>query len=62
MRYCSELGICDDVNNPNGSIYNIAGLINKKGNILGMMPHPERHYNNINKDLHMQRIIKSLLS
>lgn len=28
--------------NPNGSIHNIAGIINKKGNILGMMPHPER--------------------
>lgn len=28
--------------NPNGSLYNIAGIINKKGNVLGMMPHPER--------------------
>ena len=28
--------------NPNGSIYNIAGIINEKGNVLGMMPHPER--------------------
>lgn len=28
--------------NPNGSLYNIAGIINKEGNILGMMPHPER--------------------
>jgi phosphoribosylformylglycinamidine synthase subunit PurQ / glutaminase len=28
--------------NPNGSIHNIAGIINKKGNVLGMMPHPER--------------------
>lgn len=30
------------VNNPNGSRNNIAGIINKKGNVLGMMPHPER--------------------
>ena len=29
-------------NNPNGSINNIAGITNKKGNVLGMMPHPER--------------------
>ena len=29
-------------NNPNGSINNIAGIINKKRNVLGMMPHPER--------------------
>jgi phosphoribosylformylglycinamidine synthase len=28
--------------NPNGSVNNIAGIINKRGNILGMMPHPER--------------------
>ncbi|SEM92285.1 phosphoribosylformylglycinamidine synthase [Mesobacillus persicus] len=28
--------------NPNGSIENIAGIINKQGNVLGMMPHPER--------------------
>ncbi len=29
-------------NNPNGSLANIAGICNKKGNVLGMMPHPER--------------------
>ncbi|WP_019378789.1 phosphoribosylformylglycinamidine synthase subunit PurQ [Virgibacillus halodenitrificans] len=29
-------------NNPNGSIDNIAGIVNKEGNVLGMMPHPER--------------------
>lgn len=29
-------------NNPNGSIHNIAGIVNKRGNVLGMMPHPER--------------------
>ena len=29
-------------NNPNGSVSNIAGITNKKRNILGMMPHPER--------------------
>ena len=28
--------------NPNGSLENIAGIINKQGNVLGMMPHPER--------------------
>jgi len=27
---------------PNGSLSNIAGIINKEGNVLGMMPHPER--------------------
>lgn len=31
-----------DGNNPNGSLENIAGITNKEGNVLGMMPHPER--------------------
>ena len=30
------------LSNPNGSIYDIAGIINKEGNVLGLMPHPER--------------------
>lgn len=42
FRYCSDKGIVDDEFNPNGSVNNIAGLINKRGNILGLMPHPER--------------------
>ncbi|MGM9967806.1 MULTISPECIES: phosphoribosylformylglycinamidine synthase subunit PurQ [unclassified Rummeliibacillus] len=33
--------------NPNGSIENIAGVINEKGNVLGMMPHPERAVNEL---------------
>ena len=28
--------------NPNGSLNDIAGIVNKRGNVLGMMPHPER--------------------
>lgn len=42
FRYCSVDGDVDDKTNPNGAINNIAGIINKKGNVLGMMPHPER--------------------
>lgn len=42
FRYCGKNGEIDSANNPNGSIYNIAGVINKAGNVLGMMPHPER--------------------
>ncbi|MCL6571047.1 MAG: phosphoribosylformylglycinamidine synthase subunit PurQ [Bacillus sp. (in: Bacteria)] len=33
--------------NPNGSLEDIAGVINKKGNVLGMMPHPERAVDNL---------------
>ena len=42
FRYCSVNGDVDDESNPNGAINNIAGIINKTGNVLGMMPHPER--------------------
>ena len=42
FRYCAEDGEVADGSNPNGSLKNIAGIINKEGNILGMMPHPER--------------------
>ncbi|MFP4527202.1 MAG: phosphoribosylformylglycinamidine synthase subunit PurQ [Candidatus Kapaibacterium sp.] len=43
FRYCDENGEVTPEANPNGSINNIAGIINKRGNILGMMPHPERY-------------------
>ena len=40
--YCDENGNCDDRSNPNGALKNIAGILNKEKNVLGMMPHPER--------------------
>jgi phosphoribosylformylglycinamidine synthase len=42
FRYCSKDGEVNKSNNPNGSVNNIAGITNKKGNVLGMMPHPEK--------------------
>lgn len=42
FRYCSEQGEVTPAYNPNGSLNHIAGIINKSGNVLGMMPHPER--------------------
>ena len=42
FRYCDATGKVTDSANPNGSINNIAGIINSSGNVLGMMPHPER--------------------
>ena len=41
-QYCSKEGNINNNSNINGSINNIAGIINKNGNVLGMMPHPER--------------------
>jgi phosphoribosylformylglycinamidine synthase len=42
FQYCNKNGIVNDESNPNGSEYNIAGICNLDGTILGMMPHPER--------------------
>jgi len=42
FRYCSSYGEVIDAANPNGSANNIAGILNREGNVLGMMPHPER--------------------
>ena len=42
FRYSDEDGNVSDENNPNGSQLNIAGIVNKNGNVMGMMPHPER--------------------
>ena len=42
FRYCDEKGKINAETNPNGAVYNIAGITNKKGNVLGLMPHPER--------------------
>ncbi|MEK7749106.1 MAG: phosphoribosylformylglycinamidine synthase I, partial [Bacteroidota bacterium] len=42
LRYCGPGGQVTDAANPNGAISNIAGIVNETGNVLGMMPHPER--------------------
>ncbi len=42
-RYCSATGEIADDHNINGAAASIAGLLNARGNVLGMMPHPENH-------------------
>ena len=42
FRYSRSDGTVDEASNPNGSLGNIAGICNQAGNVLGMMPHPER--------------------
>ena len=42
FRYCDASGQVSEANSPNGSLNNIAGICNQQGNVLGMMPHPER--------------------
>ncbi len=43
FRYSSPEGKLDEAWNVNGAINSIAGIINERGNVLGMMPHPENH-------------------
>ena len=47
FRYCDESGEVTDAANPNGARSAIAGISNLEGNILGMMPHPERACENL---------------
>ncbi len=42
FRYCDAQGRVSEESNPNGSVHNVAGILNESGNVLGMMPHPER--------------------
>ena len=46
----------------NGSINNIAGITNEEKNVLGMMPHPERAYQNFHNSMDGKLIIESLIS
>jgi phosphoribosylformylglycinamidine synthase len=41
FRYCDATGRIADNTNLNGSVENIAGILNERRNVLGMMPHPE---------------------
>ncbi|MBS4033811.1 MAG: phosphoribosylformylglycinamidine synthase subunit PurQ [Ignavibacterium sp.] len=62
FKYSSPEGIVAKDYNPNGSTKNIAGIINKEGNVLGMMPHPERVCNPILNNTDGQVIFKSIVN
>jgi phosphoribosylformylglycinamidine synthase subunit PurQ / glutaminase len=62
FRYCDEDGKVSPCSNPNGSIENIAGILNNRGNVLGMMPHPERCAEEILGGVDGARIFKSIIS
>jgi len=42
FRYCDGEGKLSEESNPNGSLQSIAGVLNERGNVLGLMPHPDR--------------------
>jgi phosphoribosylformylglycinamidine synthase I len=62
FRYCDKEGLTTEAANPNGSMHNIAGIINEQGNILGMMPHPERCSEDILGSADGQHLFRSLVN
>lgn len=62
FRYCDANGTVTEEVNPNGSQLNIAGICNEKRNVLGMMPHPERHAESLLGGLDGKAIFESLLA
>ena len=62
FKYSDKKGHINDENNPNGSINNIAGILNEKKNILGMMPHPERMIDNLTGGTDGTALFSSILN
>jgi phosphoribosylformylglycinamidine synthase I len=61
FRYANINGKVEDDSNPNGSRENIAGIINENGNVLGMMPHPERCAEDILGNRDGRKIFESIV-
>ena len=61
FRYCDEDGEVTKSANPNGSLNNIAGITNAEGNVLGMMPDPERCCEEIVGGIDGRTIFESIL-
>ena len=61
FKYCSSSGDINNESNPNGSLENIAGIFNRKKNILGMMPHPERMVDKLISNTDGVNLFSSLL-
>lgn len=62
FRYSTGNGEITEEANPNGALHNIAGICNKEGNILGMMPHPERCSESVLGNEDGRLIFESLIS
>lgn len=61
FRYSDSDGHATAGANPNGSLHNIAGIINEAGNVMGMMPHPERASDPALKHTDGQKFFRSLI-
>jgi phosphoribosylformylglycinamidine synthase len=61
FRYCDSDGAVADDANPNGSLGNIAGIVNEHGNVMGLMPHPERASDPLLGHVDGQKIFRSVI-
>ena len=61
FRYCDAGGQVNAESNPNGSLRAIAGLCNEDGNVLGLMPHPDRCAEEVLGNAHGRRIFESIV-
>lgn len=61
FQYIDSQGRVTDLGNPNGSVFGIAGICNEKGNVLGLMPHPERVCESVLGGVDGKFIFESLL-
>jgi phosphoribosylformylglycinamidine synthase len=62
FRYCDAKGDLTEAANPNGSVSHIAGIYNADKNVLGMMPHPERHSDPLTGGIDGRALFESLLA
>ena len=61
LKANNQIAFTYEGENPNGSLEDIAGIINKEGNVLGMMPHPERAANEIVGGADGLKLFKSIV-
>ena len=61
-RYCNAAGVVGEVSNPNGSLGGIAAISNEAGNVVGLMPHPERATNRLTGGDNGIRLLRQLAS
>lgn len=61
-RYCDEDGNVSDAANRNGSVAGIAAICNRQGNVVGLMPHPERATNDLVGGADGLKLLRSVLS
>ncbi len=62
FRYCEPDGNVTLNANPNGSVNNIAGIINRSRNIMGMMPHPERASDEVLRNIDGRKLFESIIN